>query len=451
MTAGQLPAAPYPGLVPFGEHDAPFFFGRDVERRTAVRALDARPLTVLFGPSGAGKTSLLRAGVAFEIRRRALENIELGGEQGQIVVVHSGWRPPPVEGIVAAIDEAVTEQLDWSDGVSRDAPLADALAEATARGAETYLVLDQLEEYFLYWGTDPLGPELARALSRRDVRAQVLLSIREDSLGALDGWARRLPSLFQALIRAGPLDRARAREAIEGPLEVYAELTGAAETETIEPELVEEVLAEVSVGAVAMGPDAGLEAEPDARVEPAYLQLVMRRLWAAERTAGSPVLHLETLRRLGGAEMIVRRHLDDALADLDAQERDLASQAFRYLVTPSGARVAFAATDLAEYMGAPVEATTAVLEKLSRVRIVRATDADASGAPAFEVSHDVLAAAVLDWRTRREEEYARRAYEESGAVAAMEVTALRARLRIAVAACAALAVIVVVLVLLLAR
>jgi len=71
-------AAPFRGLVPFGdsELDALLFFGRERETEIAVANLLAARLTILYGPSGVGKSSLLRAGVARRVRelgsRRAI-------------------------------------------------------------------------------------------------------------------------------------------------------------------------------------------------------------------------------------------------------------------------------------------------------------------------------------------------------------------------------------------
>ena len=76
MTAtGASPlAAPFRGLAPFGETelDALLFFGRERETEIAVANLLASRLTILYGPSGVGKSSLLHAGVARRMH-------ELGG------------------------------------------------------------------------------------------------------------------------------------------------------------------------------------------------------------------------------------------------------------------------------------------------------------------------------------------------------------------------------------
>src|SRR3989442_7552842 len=91
----ELPASPYKGLAAFGDSplDALLFFGRERERETIVANVLASELTVLYGPSGVGKSSLLRAGVAQELRR-------LGSGT---VVVHDAWADDPVPSLISSI------------------------------------------------------------------------------------------------------------------------------------------------------------------------------------------------------------------------------------------------------------------------------------------------------------------------------------------------------------
>ena len=70
-TTTVAPLTPYKGLAPFedSELDALLFFGRERETEIAVSNLLASRLTVLYGPSGVGKSSILRAAVARRLRR----------------------------------------------------------------------------------------------------------------------------------------------------------------------------------------------------------------------------------------------------------------------------------------------------------------------------------------------------------------------------------------------
>jgi WD40 repeat protein len=146
------------------------------------------------------------------------------------------------------------------------------------------------------------------------------------------------------------------------------------------------------------------ESVADERVETPYLQLVMTRLWAEEMAAGSGALRLATLTRLGGAQRIVRTHLDDAMGSLPAEEQEIAARVFHHLVTPSGTKIAHTAADLSAYAQVPEASLDRVLEELSgRARILRPVappPSDAAAGHRYEIFHDVLAAAILDWRGR---------------------------------------------------
>src|SRR5438874_5797946 len=93
---------PYKGLIPYSEGDAEFFFGRDEERDVAIANLMASRLTLLFGESGVGKSSLLRAGVATELRRESRHHLQRSGSPESAVVVFSTWRDDPLVGLVDA-------------------------------------------------------------------------------------------------------------------------------------------------------------------------------------------------------------------------------------------------------------------------------------------------------------------------------------------------------------
>ena len=428
----NLPPSPFKGLAYFGdsEYDRHFFFGRERESEVVAANLMASRLTVLYGPSGVGKSSLLRAGVAR--RLRTLVPAVGGEDEGAEVVIVDSWRDDPLLAVAVAA------------GAPTDIPLADALAErAISRGAELYLILDQMEEYVLYHGRDggPLAGALEDVLTRPDLPVHVLLGVRDDSLGDLDAFKRRLPGLFGNLLRLDHLTRAAARSAIEGPLRAYAELGGS--EVRAEDQLVEAVLEEVAAGRIEQqlsGRGLVDEGRRERRVEAPYLQLVLERLWEVERQRGSDELRASTLAELGGAERIVEEHLERALAGLDAGERDLVARLFNYLVTPSGTKISHAVDDLARYADESPSRLEPVLAALDAARILRRVPGRGGGPPRYEIFHDVLAPAVLAWRSRHEAE---RALEQERAAARLRhrrVAAVAAVALVALAGTTALAV-----------
>ena len=132
----------------------------------------------------------------------------------------------------------------------------------------------------------------------------------------------------------------------------------------------------------------------------------MERLWEVERERGSNVLRATTLAELGGAGRIVQQHLERALASLDEPEREIVARLFHQLVTPSGTKIAHAVGDLSRYAGESPERLEDVLHALSIERVVRALPGRNGGGARYEIYHDVLAGAVLDWGARHEAERA---------------------------------------------
>jgi WD40 repeat protein len=410
------PRTPYRGLVPFdgSELDALLFFGRERECEMIAANLVAARLTVLYGPSGVGKSSILRAGVA----HRLLEEPGAGGDPPEVVIVDS-WATAPLDEVIRS----------WNAG-----------------SGETYLLLDQFEEFFLYHDGSAVrefAAGLAELLALDEPQVNVLLSIREDALAKLDVLKGRLPSLFGNVVRLDRLDRQAARAAVVRPLDTYNALVETADRVTIESALVDAVLEQVTWGRVDLGHrgrgrvGAGVEAD---RVEAAYLQLVMERVWEEERRAGSHRLRRETLDALGGAEQIVREHLERALGALSPPEQARAARMFNHLVTPTGMKIAHRAGDLARYAGVEEVEAAPVLARLTETRVLRPVAGEGGGEVAYEIFHDVLAEPVLAWRAAREAEVAVAAERERSQRRHRRAVAVAAGLLVALVAMTAVAV-----------
>ena len=380
--------SPYKGLSAFedSELDALLFFGRERENEIVVANLIASRLTVLYGPSGVGKSSLLSAAVARSLRALPEE---------PLVVVFSRWSEDPEAALADAVAEA---------GGGRNGSALSAL-EGAQTDRDVYLVLDQAEEYFLYHADESGAGTFADALPTllsAPYRVNVLVSMREDSLAKLDRFTGRIPGLFANTLRLDRLDRDAARAAIVRPVERFNELTGSAVA--VEPGLVERVLQEVGAGQIepALGGLGAVDdrTTSDARIEAPYLQVVMQRLWEEERDAGSDMLRMETLERLGGAQRIVEEHLQGAMEELSPEQQDVAARLFNHLVTPSGTKIAHELPDLVDFGHVPLEEVAPVLSTLSERRILRSFEEN--GGARYEIFHDVLADPVLAWRRSHE-------------------------------------------------
>ena len=412
-------SSPYLGLVPYDEQDAAYFFGREKETRLILANLFASPLTLLYGPSGVGKSSILRAGVAHSARLRG--NI--------LLVVCAQWQGDSLaflKGLIA--DHGPSDQP--RDGVKS---LADCICSVEAKtGKRLMIIMDQFDEYFLYHpGETEFDEELCLTLSQPLASCSFLISLREDSLAGLDRYEGRIEGLFDNYLRIEHLDAVSARKAIERPLEQFNVEQGQSPPFSIEPDLVKGVIEQVQASALA-NVQARYSVLPrtttislqdtqpvDGLVEAPYLQLVMTRLWNEERRLGSNVLRLSTLQHLGGAERIVTTHLDRVIDDLSDPQRATCAKIFHFLVTPSGSKIAHSLSDLARYAQLPIADVEEVVERLSGpARILRSVAHTTNKVEdtRYEIYHDVLARSVQEWRGRYLQVQARREAEQEARV-----------------------------------
>ena len=135
---------PYVGLQPFTLRDREFFFGREREQRIIAANLFAAPLTILYGPSAVGKSSVLQAGVV----------PRLAAEPHTAILYFATWQGESYLAKLkndcrAAIQSAHGKPIDVDDTL----PLDEWIASARLQFHGTLLMMfDQFEEYLLYHG-----------------------------------------------------------------------------------------------------------------------------------------------------------------------------------------------------------------------------------------------------------------------------------------------------------
>ena len=93
---------PYIGLDYYQERFGAWFFGREAEGDKILTNLQAARLTLLHAESGAGKSSLLRAGVAWRLRRLARAGPSSGAAV-DLPVVFSSWKDDPVRALISEL------------------------------------------------------------------------------------------------------------------------------------------------------------------------------------------------------------------------------------------------------------------------------------------------------------------------------------------------------------
>ncbi|MDQ0575801.1 nSTAND1 domain-containing NTPase [Agromyces albus] len=187
---------PYRGLQPFGTDDAEEFFGRDADVQAALARLSGLPFLAISGASGAGKSSLVLAGIVPALRAR-----------GDLVVV-------------------------LGSGATPIARLRDALS---GRGNADVVVIDQFEELFHSGLPDAHVAEFSALIADAvAVGQRVIVAVRADFLSSCAAEPSIGPLFAAGVHLVGPLGPDGLRSAIEEP----ARLAGL----RLEPGLVELIL-----------------------------------------------------------------------------------------------------------------------------------------------------------------------------------------------------------------
>ena len=261
------------------------------------------------------------------------------------MVVFDAWQADPAERLKQAVAEAagIEPARTLADTARR---LRDGRSAATSTSSSTRSTSTSSTT-----ATRP-APGRSPRSSRRPsagpgLRASFLLALREETVAKLDSFKGAIPNVLGNYLRLEHLDRAAGRAAILGPIEEVNRRAPPDEQLEIEPALVEEVLDEVAAGRLDLGQvgqgcrEGRGRGRPDRDAVPPARHAAA--LGAPNGTEGSRTLRLETLRRLGGAEQIVRDRLRGALDALSPEQQDVAAALFNHLVTPSGTKIAHGA------------------------------------------------------------------------------------------------------------
>ena len=134
--------SPFVGLTSYAQENAPFFFGRDAEQRVLISNLRASRLTLLYAQSGAGKSSVLRAGAAAKLAELARRSVEQRGFARYIPVVFSSWRDEPTGELIAEIAGTTALKLTGKVSSARVRDRLNEFLHETSPHASTPVIAD---------------------------------------------------------------------------------------------------------------------------------------------------------------------------------------------------------------------------------------------------------------------------------------------------------------------
>jgi len=398
----DLTGSPFVELDPFGEDHRIFFRGRESEIENVAANASVSAFTVLYGPSGVGKSSILQAGVVPFLRE----------ERGRAVLYFRDWLAKDFEGTIRDLcirhAEASSERRDpvqatagrfakgpWSthSNAYEGDPFIGPILKATSALAKPLLVVfDQFEDYLMAeTASDAFDRRLATLVNWPEARVNLLIGIREDHLSKLDRFRTRIPGVLSNTLRLGPLTYDQARQALTEPIAIYNTVVrdqqaGDAWSITISNEPDDDPV------------DAILDHASDGpAIQAAAIQLAMTRLWKTEMDAWERegrirrrCLRKSMLGALGGVDGILLEHLRDRLAHLTSTQLPIAAEILRRGVDPSGEKRAVYRADLSPFPAAIVDEVLTSFETKKMLR-------HPPGTQRYELYHQVLARAVREW------------------------------------------------------
>lgn len=380
---GQVPLVgdgdapnPYRGLRAFGEDDAHRFFGRErhVERLLA-RLGYAGPkgrFAVVVGPSGSGKSSVVRAGLIPALRRRAIP----GSDEWFIVAMTPGREP--FEALAEALRSVAVEPPDDLAGRLRTSGMSSTVElVAPDDTAQIVIVIDQLEELFSQTPPETAAEFMSAVVEATTARhsiVKIVATLRADFYDqplAHHG--------FGELVRIGtevitPMNPQELERAITGP----AESVGV----TIEPGVVAAIASDMS------GQPGGLP----------LMQYALTELF--DQRTGSTIA-ADAYHDLGGVAGALARRAESIYEALTPDERDGAREAFLRLVTlgdgSADTRRRALVSEVTAAAGTPV---TSVIDEFARHRLITFDRDPVTRGPTVEIAHESLISQwgrLADW------------------------------------------------------
>ncbi len=381
----KLPPQPYKFLDYFNEEDSAIFFGRKQEKTKLIRLILTYPLIILYGGSGSGKTSLLKASVIPYIR-----------ENEGFFVAYARPLSDPLSEIKNAILNLRREHGNLNTKTTR----LRALIETTlSPGERLLIVLDQFEEFFIRQGAETRKQfldEFFELINDPPREVRCVLSLRSDYLDRLD--EIKLPH------HQDPL-RHRMRLYDLGPSAANAAIIEPAKAFNIEVEvaLVEFLLKDLKQVDIA----------------PSQLQIVCYILWGnRERPADQKErMTLSKYLDLGKTNAILKIYLKDVIDGLEETEvqeeygvtidgkqaQDAARTILKSMISSEKTKVAANLKEITRNeIHGDINIDDAQLETLLAYLVDRRIIRRLPDSDQYELAHEVMVEKIWKWVDQKE-------------------------------------------------
>lgn len=394
MTNPNPESSPNPFVGPGPIPRTMAIYGRDVEIREVLNLLIAERVVLLYSPSGAGKTSLIQAGLIGQLA-------EEGFHVPPLIRVHQQTPDPaiiPTNRYVFSTLLALEPPTDESKPPSGSCTdlareeLGDYLNRRWSRSQEIVLVFDQFEEILTADPSDVKAKhaffaQLGAALA--DQRRWALFALREDYVAGLDPYLRHIPGRFGTRFRLDLLKPKAARQAIQ-----QTALSGGVTFETAAARDLVENLSRTA----GDGTTADQDEDVGRYVEPVQMQVVCRRLWTCPRANRKEITQVDVARHAQIDEALAAYYDEEMTAATNPtkapgpgilRERALRDWVGRRLIIERRFRRQGSLSELPE----DASYHEAVRQLIDKAHLIR--EEKSRGTTWFELAHDRLIRPVL--------------------------------------------------------
>src|ERR1700741_2323319 len=392
----NLQQNPFLGLKPYETNDRQRLYGRDKDLFLMKDRIFSCRTTLLFAASGVGKTSFINAKIIPDL-------------EGQYCIVyHKQWS---VGDPLNELEKSIIAKAPDGSATGAETTGKTLLDHGSfARpvdgrpGKRCLIILDQFEEIFQYHSRqkyfERFIDEIAEVINAPDCNARVLFSMREEFLGELSIFDNKIPDLFNNYYRLKCPTKVEAEEIIERTCS-YVKMP--VSNEKLGSFVSELTLIDKADLAKENGAAVETAFERDI-IAPPFLQIACQRLWDRQYVSGNGANGNKTGDFLvdyqaGDAHAMLRSFCHEILSTFNQHDRTLLADAFDFLVTKKGAKMAYELSSLAEHMNVKEDALKSVLQKLSRPekRILRETNAP-NDSLWFELYHDMYGPIIDEWK-----------------------------------------------------
>ena len=394
--------SPFKFLDAYGKADRAIFFGRDDEIEDLYEMVYQSNLTLVYGQSGTGKTSLIKCGLANRfkasdwldvyIRRKDNINTSLLEALTKLRELRQRDSGSSLQSRLKKLRSGRSADIETADEEQgRDREVVKVLRDLDRQYFKPiYLIFDQFEELFILGDQENEQPEFYQTIS--DILEEcpfckLIFVLREEAIANLHDFEKVVPILFDKRLRVEQLSRAKVRSVITKTAEQF------------EISLENDGVADAVIEAISSG---------KGRAELTYLQVFLDALWnqATQRSSEQVVFTHADIDALGGIDdvlaeflsaqsALIQERLEAKFSNVDEKAIAMVLDAF---VSVEGTKQPRAKSEL-QLAKVNDEQITYCLDSLEQARILRFDE------ERFELSHDALAARIAQSRSSSDVAY----------------------------------------------